>query len=356
MGKRQCLGRAFVALLAIFVAASPLAAQPYRFIAFGDSISLGHGDGPICPDPVGTAGYPPRVRQRLANLGLLATSVTSGVCGEATGTGLSRIDGVLDDYVTGSSHTNVVVLMEGTNDVSMILGFESTVFNIMEMARKVLLAGGIPLVSSIIPRGPDSNTDQNNGKTLRISERLAEETTELGIPFVDPFAVFYSVPDWFERYYFDQLHPNPTGYTLLADIFTPAVFDAFEFTPPLICEKTNEPCIQGPNTLCLTEGRFRVEVEWQTSVGEDGAGFAVPQTDDTGAFWFFSPNNIELLVKVLDGRHINDHFWVFFGGLSDVEYKITVSDSETALCREYLNVQGTQASVGDTSAFFESPD
>ena len=58
-----------------------------------------------------------------------------------------------------------------------------------------------------------------------------------------------------------------------------------------------------------------------------GKGQAVPLTGDTGLFWFFGNSNLELIVKVLDGRPVNGHFWVFYGGLSDVEYRITVTDT-----------------------------
>ena len=50
-------------------------------------------------------------------------------------------------------------------------------------------------------------------------------------------------------------------------------------------------------------------------------------TDDTGAFWFFDPENVELAVKVLDGRAINGRFWVYFGALTDVGYTLRVTDT-----------------------------
>jgi len=36
--------------------------------------------------------------------------------------------------------------------------------------------------------------------------------------------------------------------------------------------------------------------------GTTGAGQAVPGSDASGTFWFFSPTNTELVVKALDGR------------------------------------------------------
>jgi photosystem II stability/assembly factor-like uncharacterized protein len=107
-----------------------------------------------------------------------------------------------------------------------------------------------------------------------------------------------------------------------------------------------------PAALCLTAARFRVEVAWRVaSQGRAGAGTAVPIADDTGAFWFFEPQNLELMIKVLDARAINGRFWVFFGALSDVEYTVTVTDLVTGAVKRYDNPQGRLASVADTSAF-----
>ena len=74
-------------------------------------------------------------------------------------------------------------------------------------------------------------------------------------------------------------------------------------------------------------------------------------TTDTGYFWFFSSNNVEIVIKAVDGRPVNGFFWVFYGALSDVEYTITVTDTVTGLVKPYSNMQGHLASVADTSAF-----
>lgn len=111
-------------------------------------------------------------------------------------------------------------------------------------------------------------------------------------------------------------------------------------------------CAAGPTNLCLSSGRFRVSVSWTASnIGESGEGQTMPLTADTGAFWFFQPSNIELVVKVLDGRAINGHYWVFFGALSKVGYTITVTDTTTGAERTYTNPEGTLASRADTEAF-----
>ena len=100
------------------------------------------------------------------------------------------------------------------------------------------------------------------------------------------------------------------------------------------------PCVANASTLCLNGGRFKVQV-----------ASAVPLTADTGYFWFFSANNIELVVKVVDGRPANGKFWVFYGALSNVEYFVNVTDTQTGVTKTYSNPNGQQSSVADTAAF-----
>jgi ELWxxDGT repeat protein len=111
------------------------------------------------------------------------------------------------------------------------------------------------------------------------------------------------------------------------------------------------PCQPSATALCLSGGRFKVEAFWQDFQGNSGAGQAVALTGDTGTFWFFSPDNVEVIVKVLDGRALNGSFWVFYGALSNVQYWLTITDTQTGVARRYLNPLGALASVGDTSAF-----
>src|SRR5262249_6299555 len=112
------------------------------------------------------------------------------------------------------------------------------------------------------------------------------------------------------------------------------------------------PCVADSLTLCLNNGRFQVRVTWQVpSQGTSGVGTGVALTGDTGYFWFFSPNNIELVLKVVDGRAVNGMYWVFYGALSNVEYTITVTDTITGTVKTYTNPSGNLASVADTAAF-----
>ena len=117
------------------------------------------------------------------------------------------------------------------------------------------------------------------------------------------------------------------------------------------------PCVADATSLCLSGNRFKVQVDWQAlnlNPIQSGQGQAVAITGDTGYFWFFGASSIELVVKIVDGRAVNQNFWVFYGGLSNVQYAITVADTQTGAVQKYFNVQGSQASVSDTAAFRDS--
>ena len=108
--------------------------------------------------------------------------------------------------------------------------------------------------------------------------------------------------------------------------------------------------------LCLNGGRFQVEATWKAPDGSSGAGNAVALTSDSGYFWFFDPNNVELVVKVLNGCDVNGQYWFFSGGLTNLEVGITVTDTATGVVKTYSSPQGTAFQpVIDTAAFGACP-
>jgi streptogramin lyase len=117
------------------------------------------------------------------------------------------------------------------------------------------------------------------------------------------------------------------------------------------------PCVPDSTTLCLNESRFQVRAEWQVaSRGTSGSGRAVPLTGDTGAFWFFDAENIELVVKALNACSLNGHVWFFAGGLTDVGVRIDVTDTKTGVSQTYLNPAGVAFQpIQDTAAFSTCP-
>jgi hypothetical protein len=127
------------------------------------------------------------------------------------------------------------------------------------------------------------------------------------------------------------------------------------YTVSLACNDT-QFCDSSPSVLCLNNRRFKVRATFAASNGQAGAAQAERFTDQTGYFWFFGRDNVEAVVKVLDGCSLNNRFWVFAGGLTDVNTVITVTDTENNIDKTYSNPQGTPFQpVQDTNAFANCP-
>lgn len=119
-----------------------------------------------------------------------------------------------------------------------------------------------------------------------------------------------------------------------------------------------EPACRGDEEKhCLSNGRFAVEVEWRDFEGLEGDGQAILPSSDSGEFYFFSPNNTELLVKVLDAcDSAFNSFWVFAAGLTNIELTLTVTDTQTQEVKVYTNPLGADFQpVLDTGAFNTCP-
>jgi hypothetical protein len=99
-----------------------------------------------------------------------------------------------------------------------------------------------------------------------------------------------------------------------------------------------------------------VTLTFEDFEGAIGPGNAEPLTDDTGYFTFFDPANVEVVVKVLNACPLVERYWVFAGGLTNVQVTLTVSDTTTGDTRTYLNELGTAFQpVQDTGAFATCP-
>jgi hypothetical protein len=102
----------------------------------------------------------------------------------------------------------------------------------------------------------------------------------------------------------------------------------------------------------LSGARFEAKVTWSApGYGTDIPAPVIHITGDTGAVYFFSPGNVELVLKVVDGTAVNGKHWVFVAGLTDVAYTLTIRDILTGAVQTYSRPQGQMASFADTAAF-----
>jgi hypothetical protein len=100
-------------------------------------------------------------------------------------------------------------------------------------------------------------------------------------------------------------------------------------------------------TLCLLNGRFRVQVSWSNQFnGASGSGLAIPSTDNTGFFYFTDPSNYELPIKILDFGTVVK---VFYTELTNLHFTITVTDTIGGTTKTYKNTAGDCGAIDDNA-------
>ena len=101
-------------------------------------------------------------------------------------------------------------------------------------------------------------------------------------------------------------------------------------------------CVPSPDTLCLLGNRFQVQATFRDYAGNAGKAGAQALTSDSGALWFFGAANLELMVKIVPfcGSGVN-RYAVYAGGLTDVEVKLTVTDTKDGTAHDFTNPLGT---------------
>jgi photosystem II stability/assembly factor-like uncharacterized protein len=111
--------------------------------------------------------------------------------------------------------------------------------------------------------------------------------------------------------------------------------------------------------LSLLGGRFRATVRaTDPRTGRIVEGAAWARGDEFGYFGLVGltgdPSFPEIFVKMVDGRQLGGHFWVFHTGLTDLHYVLTVRDTQTGVEKTYSGgaTGGTRlCGAADTSAF-----
>jgi lysophospholipase L1-like esterase len=204
-------------LLAWLALASPGWAQT-AYIAFGDSIT----EGNVGDDPARTElGYPPRLEALLVAASVDAVVENAGVGGETTGEGLTRINSVLNELALSG---DVLILMEGTNDISRSVSVETIRANLNEMARRATDRGLSVIHATTIPRLPNAKFDAQNVTNTRLNQNVRDMAGRNSRKVADLFEILGTTADLFTRFYYQGTddpvgHPNAAGYDLLAQAF-----------------------------------------------------------------------------------------------------------------------------------------
>lgn len=209
--------------------------------------------------------------------------------------------------------------------------------------------------------------------------RAAEVIVQLGDFYFDPSVVTIDVGDtvtWINGGSLDHdvvardgSFSAPGGFDTYSHTFTaPGTYEyyctphgAFHnfgmFGTVIVREAEAEPCVASERNLCLNGGRFKVEVAWRTATSNgNGTAVPIPSAPDSGLFYFFGPSNLEMLIKVLNGCGLNNRYWVFFAATTNVEFTVTVTDTQTGQVKTYSNPLNHAAEpIQDTNAFTTCP-
>lgn len=88
-------------------------------------------------------------------------------------------------------------------------------------------------------------------------------------------------------------------------------------------------CLPSSSRGCLQNRLFAVEASYDATAygGTTGLAMAQLESDESLKFSFFSPENLEVFVKVIDGCGYNGHYWIFASGLTSLSVTLLVTDT-----------------------------
>ena len=165
--------------------------------------------------------------------------------------------------------------------------------------------------------------------------------------------------------FFDGVTPGPASLPALPVLPESDLLSAdVRLKPESFAENRSHPaaaasCSPNDSTVCLLSNRFAATLTaHDPRTGHDGAGVAIPQKDGFGYFslptFTFDATFPEVFVKMVDGRALNNSFWVFHSGLTDLEYTLTITDTTNGAVQVFHNDRSDPSKLcgaADTSAF-----
>lgn len=258
----------FAFLVAVMASVAPVEAQKFRWLAFGDSITKGDYDF----DNKG--GYPGRLHNLLNCSPSVCEVKNSGQSGEKTSQAVTRIDSVLNNQ----GPFDVMLLMEGTNDLFQHVSAESVRDNLAIIANKAEGHKVETVHSSIIwfhPNG-DHGTSKNPA-VQNLRNKVANLSQNNNRFFVDNWDELcpkshsdvhgHDQPTCFADHYSNVCpgrpspcgdnrgHPIGSGYDMMADRWYQSV------KPSL---KPAKPSLVSPSGTVL---EFQVTLRWNAANG-----------------------------------------------------------------------------------------
>jgi lysyl endopeptidase len=158
---------------------------------------------------------------------------------------------------------------------------------------------------------------------------------------------------------------NPSnGCDRLNQTVDGALIASYPGLQPWLRPDSSTPCVASSTTACLLNRRFRVTVRYRNAF-DSGAvntnalvkqvsGFADPSYE-TAFFYFNNPNNIELMLKMLDQGNTNGAgqptIAVLFGTATPLGVELTITDTTRGTSKSYTSGFNQMKGVTDFTAF-----
>lgn len=126
------------------------------------------------------------------------------------------------------------------------------------------------------------------------------------------------------------------------------------------------PCVANSTTACMLNGRFKTTVRYRGAFDNGAAnldaavkavtGFADPGFE-TAFFFFNSPANIEMLVKILDQGNTDAQgrptIAVLFGSATPLRIELEITDTQNGAVKRYQSEFGQSRGAADFTAFLK---
>lgn len=197
-----------------------------RIVAFGDSMT--QGTTSPAPSLLGLdAGIPssyPFKLQALETERYAAQAITvlnAGRAGQKAKNDRQRLADVVKEAAP-----EVVLLLEGANDLNSGETIRQTVDALEDMVRDTQALGITVLIATLPPQRPGQKNSNNAAAVPRINDAIRIMAGKKGATLVDLFSQFP-----IELIGQDGLHPTDAGYQKFAEIFQAAIAAKWEQAP-----------------------------------------------------------------------------------------------------------------------------
>lgn len=171
--------------------------EPFRIVAFGDSLTAGFGLKT-------KEAFPPVLERRLRADGYNVMIVNAGVSGDTTQMGIARLESVL------ASRPKLVILELGANDMLNDIDIEFTLANLEKMILRIQASG-----AHILLAGMRATEDKDTDFKQRFDAIYPALATKYALPcypfFLEGVAGDPALVLW------GGLHPSAKGVRVLVD-------------------------------------------------------------------------------------------------------------------------------------------